>query len=67
MDRRFLSIGLALIVGYLVFHFLTTPDIPMPIRLGVAAMSGGGLVLMASAIRSRLAVRPHDHYTEILR
>ena len=59
--------GLALVLGFVVFHFLSTPGIPLPIRLGIAAMSAGGLMLMASAIRARIVVASKDRYSEITR
>lgn len=60
-------VGLALVVGYVVYHFLSTPDVPLILRLGIAAISAGGLVLLASAIRARLAVRGVDRYSEVIR
>lgn len=62
-----LVIGIGIVAGFGLFAALSDPSIPLALRVGIGATAGGGLILLISVIRWRLATAKKDRYTEVIR
>ncbi len=61
------AFGIALVLGYGVYEFMTEPDIHTVYRIGIAAIIIGFGLLFSSILRVRMKLRKHDKYKEIIR
>jgi anti-sigma factor RsiW len=61
------SLGVLILVVYGLYAFFFSPDTPWPVKLGVAALILGALLLLTSVIRLRLRTLRVDKYREIIR
>lgn len=66
-----LWVGLTLMLGWWLWElgtaFLTDPEVPLVLRLGVAAFVGGMLLLTMNFLRERLYRRKAERYDEVVR
>jgi len=61
------SIGIALILIYGIYEFVTQPDINAVYRIGMAALVIGFGLLFSSILRGRLKFKKYDKYKEVIR
>jgi len=61
------AFGIALVLGYGVYEFVTEPDIHSVYRIGIAAIVIGFGLLFSSILRVRMKLRKHDKYKEVIR
>ena len=66
-----LSIGAIVLLSVAVYHFfadfLVNPDLPLMVRLAVAAVVVGLIILLVSYVRERLFAYHRDRYKEVKR
>lgn len=75
LERRvgwtLLWIGILVLSGFglwqFVGEFLTAPDVPIAVRVGVGTLVGGCLVLLVSFVRETLARGRSERYREVQR
>ncbi len=64
-----LSIGTIILLAFgaweLLHHFFLNPLVPLILKIGVAALIMGIIILLVSLIRERLFSRAHDRYEEV--
>lgn len=60
-------VGFALLSGFGVYALFGDPEVPVWVKMGTGAMTAGGLLLLLSVIRWRLATRKSDPYEEVIR
>ena len=60
-------LGIAFILCYGIYEFITQPDINAVYRLGIAAIIVGFGLLFSSVLRGRLKLKKHDKYKEVIR
>ena len=65
----FLSIGVIILLAIgaweLLQNFYLNPTVPIILRVGLAALLLGLIILLVSLIRERLFSRTHDRYEEV--
>ncbi len=60
-----IGLGILALVGWSVKVFFMASDIPLLIRIAVGAIGAGVLVLIAVAIKDRLAKAKTDKFKEV--
>ena len=58
-------VGILVVVGYMFYYFITTSDLPLPIRVAVPAVVVGFLILLASVGIDRYRATHKENFKEI--
>ncbi len=63
------SLGAMILLGFGLFEALQQlyqdPTVPLWLKIGTTALTGGGLILLISIVRERLFARKRERYTQV--